>query len=52
VGNGAEIGAQSGVMRDVLPGERVVGCPAMPVKRFFRMTALLAKMIDGPGKNG
>ena len=48
IGSGARIGAQAGVMRDIEPGETVVGAPAIPVKEFFRQTAALARLA----KNG
>ena len=41
IGEGAQIGAQSGVMCDVPPGERWVGTPAKPVAQWFR------DMMDG-----
>jgi UDP-3-O-[3-hydroxymyristoyl] glucosamine N-acyltransferase len=44
VGKGAQIGAASGVMRDVAPGERVAGAPAQPVKDWLRGIALLRKL--------
>jgi UDP-3-O-[3-hydroxymyristoyl] glucosamine N-acyltransferase len=44
IGSGAQIGAQAGVMRDIEPGEKVVGAPAIPVKEFFRQTAALARL--------
>lgn len=44
IGSGARIGAQSGVMRDVPPGETVMGCPAVPVKEFFRQIAALQRL--------
>jgi len=44
IGSGAQIGAQAGVMRDVEPGEKVVGAPAIPVREFFRQTAALARL--------
>ncbi len=44
VATGAEIGAQCGVMRDVGPGERLLGTPAQPAREFFRTVTLLRKM--------
>jgi UDP-3-O-[3-hydroxymyristoyl] glucosamine N-acyltransferase len=44
VGSGAQIGAQAGVMRDVAPGEVVVGAPAVPRKEFFRQVAALQRL--------
>jgi UDP-3-O-[3-hydroxymyristoyl] glucosamine N-acyltransferase len=39
LGRGAQIAATSGVMRDVGPGEKVAGTPAIPVREFFRLVA-------------
>jgi UDP-3-O-[3-hydroxymyristoyl] glucosamine N-acyltransferase len=50
IGTGARIGATSGLMRDVAPGETVVGSPAVPIKQFMRQVATLerlAKKKDG-----
>lgn len=44
IGTGAKIGAQAGVMRDVEPGQTVVGSPAMPVRDFFRQVASLQRL--------
>jgi UDP-3-O-[3-hydroxymyristoyl] glucosamine N-acyltransferase len=44
IGHGARVGAQAGVMRDVAPGESVVGAPAVPVKEFFRQVATVQRL--------
>lgn len=44
IGSNARIGAQAGVMRDVAPGETVVGAPAVPIKEFFRQVAVLQRL--------
>jgi UDP-3-O-[3-hydroxymyristoyl] glucosamine N-acyltransferase len=49
IGSGARIGAQAGVMRDVAPGESVVGAPAVPVKEFFRQVATLQRLSRKKG---
>ena len=49
IGSGARIGAQAGVMRDVAPGETVIGSPAMPVKEFFRQVAALQRLARKKG---
>jgi len=49
IGAGAQIGGQSGVMRNLEPGEKVVGSPAMPVKKFFRLVNLWQAMLDKKG---
>jgi UDP-3-O-[3-hydroxymyristoyl] glucosamine N-acyltransferase len=43
IGARARIGAQAGVMANVAAGADVVGSPAMPVKEFFRLVALLRR---------
>ena len=50
VGKGARIAAQSGVMRDVPAGATVCGAPAIPVKQFFRQTAVLSRLAQQKGK--
>ncbi len=45
LGRGAQIAATSGVMRDVGPGEKVAGTPAMPVREFFRLVALWQRQL-------
>ncbi len=44
IGKGAQIAAASGVMRDVPPGGRYGGTPAVPIKQFFRELASLQKL--------
>jgi UDP-3-O-[3-hydroxymyristoyl] glucosamine N-acyltransferase len=44
IGQGAEIGAQAGVISDVAPGAMVLGSPAQPKKKFFRQIATLKKI--------
>ncbi len=44
IGSGARIGPQAGVMRDVGPGETVLGSPCLPIKEFFRQTATLQRL--------
>jgi len=50
IGAGAQIGAQAGVMRDVDEGARVIGSPAMPVKQFWRLQAMLTRLLAGKKK--
>ncbi len=45
IGKGARIAAKSGIMKNVSPGEEVMGYPAIPIKSFMRQVALLNKMI-------
>jgi UDP-3-O-[3-hydroxymyristoyl] glucosamine N-acyltransferase len=44
IGSGAKIGAQSGVMRDIEPGEAVGGSPAVPMTEWLRAHAMLRRM--------
>ena len=44
IGQGAEIGAQAGVISDVDAGATVLGSPAQPKRDFFRQIATLKKM--------
>ncbi len=43
VGSGAQIAAQSGIMRDITPGAVVMGSPAVAFKDFMRQVAFLQK---------
>jgi len=51
IGGGVQIAAQSGVMRDVPPGIRVGGSPALPVREWHRQTVTLANLA-AKGKDG
>ena len=44
IGDGAQIGAQAGVISDVDPGARLLGSPSRPVRDFFRQIAILKKL--------
>ena len=44
VGMGARIGAMAGVMKDVAPGEELLGAPAIPVKDFMRQVVALKRL--------
>ncbi len=50
IGDGARVGALSGVMRDVPPGEDVMGSPAMPSRQYWRRYARLARLSAGKGE--
>ena len=49
IGQGAEIGAQAGIISDVDAGAKVLGSPAQPKRDFFRQIATLKKMAKGEG---
>jgi UDP-3-O-[3-hydroxymyristoyl] glucosamine N-acyltransferase len=49
IGAGAQIGAASGVMRDIPKGERFAGVPALPVKDWLRGVAILRKLAAQSG---
>jgi UDP-3-O-[3-hydroxymyristoyl] glucosamine N-acyltransferase len=50
VGTGAQIGAKSGVMRDIPAGMTVLGSPARPIRDFFRLCALWDRQLKARGK--
>src|SRR6476620_7095779 len=49
IGQGAQIGAQAGIISDVDAGAKVLGSPAQPIRDFFRQIATLKKMAKGEG---
>ena len=44
VGQGAQIAAQSGVIRDVAAGGRLGGSPAVPTRQWHRQTVMVARL--------
>ncbi len=52
IGAGAKVAAKAGVMRDVPPGQEVVGAPAIPVRQFFRQQATLSRLAEKKTKPG
>jgi len=44
IGDGARIGAQAGVLRDVKPGETVLGSPAIPIAEFHYITTFIRRL--------
>lgn len=44
IGAGAQVAAQAGVMSDVVPGQRVGGSPAVPIKDWHRQTVALSRL--------
>ena len=49
VGDGARVAADAGVMHDIPAGERWVGSPARPARKFMREVAWLSKMASTRG---
>jgi UDP-3-O-[3-hydroxymyristoyl] glucosamine N-acyltransferase len=47
IGPSAQVAAKSGVMRDVPPGEAVMGYPAKPIRKFWREIAAVQRLTDG-----
>ncbi len=47
IGAGAQVGAASGVMNDIPPGQRWFGVPAQPAREHFRDIATLRKLSRG-----
>jgi UDP-3-O-[3-hydroxymyristoyl] glucosamine N-acyltransferase len=50
VGAGARLAANSGLMHDVPAGETWCGVPAVPIRRFMRQVATLARLAEGPAR--
>ena len=50
IGQGAQIGAQAGVISDISPGVTVLGSPARLKRDFFRQIAKLKKIAKEPSK--
>jgi UDP-3-O-[3-hydroxymyristoyl] glucosamine N-acyltransferase len=46
IGDGSFVGARAGLMRDVPPGSKVWGTPAVPERRWLRSTALVARLPE------
>ena len=44
IADGAQIAAKSGIMRDIGPGEVVMGYPARPIRQFWREIAALSRL--------
>jgi UDP-3-O-[3-hydroxymyristoyl] glucosamine N-acyltransferase len=47
VGDGAQVAALAGVMRDIEPGGKVGGIPAVPLRQWHRQTVALARLARG-----
>jgi UDP-3-O-[3-hydroxymyristoyl] glucosamine N-acyltransferase len=53
IGKGAQVSAQAGVMKDVPPGEKMGGSPALPIRQWLRQTSLLTRLDRKErGRNG
>ena len=50
IGTGAQIGAKSGVMNDIPPGERWFGIPAQAAREQFRLHATLKRLAKRAGE--
>jgi len=50
IGSGAQIAAKSGVMKDIAPGDKVGGYPAVPLKQFFKQHVFLNKLMNTKNK--
>jgi UDP-3-O-[3-hydroxymyristoyl] glucosamine N-acyltransferase len=48
IGQGAQIGAQAGVISDIPPGATMLGSPAQLKQVFFRQVAILKRMARTP----
>lgn len=44
IGDGAQIAAKAGVMRNIEPGSKVGGFPAVPIRQWHKQSATLAKL--------
>jgi UDP-3-O-[3-hydroxymyristoyl] glucosamine N-acyltransferase len=51
VGEGAQVGAAAGVMRDVPAGQKLLGSPAMPAREFFRLVNIWQRLLKTKGKS-
>lgn len=47
INDGAKIAGMSGVMREVEMMQAVAGIPALPIKKWHKINAMLIRMIDG-----
>ena len=45
IGMGAQVAAQSGVMADILPGQKMGGSPAVPMRDWLKAVVLLQKFV-------
>ncbi|NQV21472.1 MAG: UDP-3-O-(3-hydroxymyristoyl)glucosamine N-acyltransferase, partial [Rhodospirillales bacterium] len=52
IGTGAQIAAQSGVMRDVAQGVIMGGSPAVPIRQYHKQTTILGQLAETKGRAG
>ncbi len=50
IGSGARVGGKSGVVRDVEPGQKVGGIPAVPIVQWHRQTVVLERLAKKKDK--
>jgi len=46
IGDGTQIGAQSGVISNTKAGSKIMGSPAIPVNKFMRSSVITPKLPD------
>jgi len=51
IGDGVQIAAQAGVMRDIEPGQKVGGTPAVPMRQWLKSAALMEKLLKSDKKS-
>lgn len=52
IGSGAQVAAKCGVIRDLEPGAKVGGLPAMPIRHWLRSHAILEKSMRSGANKG
>lgn len=52
IGDGAQIAGNSGVIRDIEPGAKMGGYPAVPIKQFHRQSVTLANLAGRKTRGG
>jgi len=52
IGAGVQVGAQCGVLKDLPPGERVMGSPARPVRQYLKDLATLSRLTKREKRTG
>lgn len=44
IGAGTQVAGQSGVTKDIPPGQKLMGSPAMPMKKYLKQVAILKRI--------